>query len=147
MDFLPSAILFCCTHNAVRSPMAEGIMKRFHGTQVFVDSVGVHPGETDPFVIEVMREIGVDISQHKAKTFEQLADDSFDYIISLSPHAQHKAVDLTRYMACEVLFWNTFDPTLVTGSRETRLTAYREVRDRLQQRILDIFPPMEDGAF
>ncbi|MDE0799453.1 MAG: arsenate reductase ArsC [Rhodospirillaceae bacterium] len=147
MDFLPSAVLFCCTHNAIRSPMAEGIMKRFHGAQVFVDSVGVHAGETDPFVIEVMKEIGVDISKHKVKTFDQLADGSFDYIISLSPHAQHKAVDLTRYMACEVVFWNTFDPTLVRGSRETRLTAYREVRDRLQQRILEIFPYTEDGAF
>jgi protein-tyrosine-phosphatase len=147
MDFLPSAILFCCTYNAVRSPMAEGIMKRFHGNRVFVDSVGVHAGETDPFVIEVMAEIGVDLSKHKVKTFDQLTDDSFDYIISLSPHAQHKAVDLTRYMACEVLFWNTFDPTLIEDSRDTRLAAYRDVRDRLQQRILDIFPRLEDGAF
>lgn len=127
--------------------MAEGIMKRFHGTRVFVDSVGVHTGETDPFVIQVMHEIGVDVGQHQAKTFDDLEDDSFDYVISLSPHAQHKAVDLTRYMACEVVFWNTFDPTLVKGSRETRLDAYRDVRDRLQQRILDIFPVVEGEEF
>lgn len=122
-------------------------MKRFHGTRVFVDSVGVHTHETDPFVVQVMHEIGVDVEHHQSKTFEQLSDDSFDYIISLSPHAQHKAVDLTRYMACEVVFWNTFDPTLVTGSRDTRLAAYRDVRDRLQQRILGIFPLVEDGEF
>lgn len=147
MDFLPSAVLFCCTHNAVRSPMAEGIMKRFHGERVFVDSVGVHVGERDPFMVEVMAEIGADLSHHKPKTFEQLADDSFDYVISLSPHAQHKAVDLTRFMSCEVLFWNTFDPTLVEGSREVRLEAYRHVRDRLQQRILEVFPLPDDLAF
>ncbi|MEQ8509720.1 MAG: arsenate reductase ArsC [Rhodospirillaceae bacterium] len=147
MDYLPSSVLFCCTYNAVRSPMAEGIMKRFHGDLVFVDSVGVHVGELDPFVVEVMHEIGVDMSKHQPKTFDQLADDSFDYVISLSPHAQHKAVDLTRFMACEVLFWNTYDPTLADGARESRLTAYRAVRDRLQQRILDIFPKLESGAF
>ncbi len=122
-------------------------MKRFHGTSVFVDSVGVHSGETDPFMIEVMTEIGVDISQHKAKTFELLEDDSFDYVIPLSPHAQHKAVELTRFMACEVLFWNTFDPTLIEGSREHRLTAYRNVRDTLQNHILDTFPQLDDGVF
>jgi protein-tyrosine-phosphatase len=133
--------------NAVRSPMAEGIMKRFHGNQVFVDSVGVRKGETDPFMIEVMSEIGVDMNHHKSKTFDQLADDSFDYVISLSPHAQHKAVDLTRFMACEVRFWNTFDPTLIEGSREHRLAAYRDVRDGLQNHILDAFPQLDDGSF
>lgn len=122
-------------------------MKRFHGSRVFVDSVGVHVGESDPFVIQVMHEIGVDVEGHQSKTFDELEDDSFDYVISLSPHAQHKAVDLTRYMACEVVFWNTFDPTLVTGSRDTRLDAYRDVRDRLQQRILDIFPVIEGEQF
>ncbi|MFL2770191.1 MAG: low molecular weight phosphatase family protein [Rhodospirillaceae bacterium] len=147
MEFLPSSLLFCCTMNIVRSPMAEGIMKRFHGERIFVDSVGVRSGEIDPFMVEVMGEIGVDMSGHISKTFDDLEDDSFDYVISLSPNAQHKAVDLTRYMACEVLFWNTFDPTFVEGSRTHRLAAYRNVRDALQARILDIFPQMEDGAF
>lgn len=122
-------------------------MKRFHGNHVYVDSVGVHTGEIDHFMIQVMDEIGVDISEHKPKTFDGLKDASFDYVISLSPEAQHKAVDLTRYMACEVLFWNTFDPTLVEGSRQSRLVAYRQVRDQLQTRILNIFPELEDGAF
>ena len=122
-------------------------MKRFHGNSVYVDSVGVRAGETDHFMIQVMDEIGVDISEHKPKTFDALKDDSFDYVISLSPEAQHKAVDLTRYMACEVLFWNPFDPTLIEGSRQSRLEAYRQVRDQLQTRILSIFPGLEDGAF
>ncbi len=140
MQVLPSAVLFCCTMNEVRSPMAEGIMKRFHGNRVFVDSVGVHPGTLDPMMVEVMKEIGVDMSRHKPKTFDRLADDSFDVAIALSSEAQHQAADLTRYMHCEVRRWNVDDPTGTEGSREARLAAYRHVRDQLQQRILDLFP-------
>lgn len=141
MADLPSAVLFCCTFNAIRSPMAEGIMKRLHGTRVFVDSVGVKAGEVDPFVVAVMEELGIDVAKHRPKTFEDLEDDSFDVVVSLSPEAQHKAVELTRTNACEVEFWPTFDPTLVEGSREARLDAYRQVRDELQRRILQRFPP------
>lgn len=138
---LPSAVLFCCTYNAIRSPMAEGIMKRLHGTRIFVDSVGVKAGDIDPFVVAVMEEIGVDVAKHRPKTFEELEDDSFDVVVSLSPEAQHKAVELTRTNACEVEFWPTFDPTLVEGSREARLEAYRQVRDDLERKIRHRFPP------
>jgi protein-tyrosine-phosphatase len=141
---LPSAVLFCCTMNEIRSPMAEGIMKRFHGRRVFVDSAGVHLGKLDPFMVEVMAEIGVDMSKHKPKTFDNLTDDSFDVVVSLSPEAQHKAVDLTRYMHCDVRRWSIFDPSLTEGTRETKLAAYRQVRTSLQQKILDLFPRSED---
>lgn len=137
---LPSAVLFCCTFNAIRSPMAAGIFHRFHGNRIYVDSVGVKTDEVDPFAVAAMDEIGIDISRHKAKTFEELEDDSFDVIISLSPEAQHKAVELTRTNACEVEFWPTFDPTLIEGSREARLDAYRQVRDELMRHILARFP-------
>ncbi len=140
MPDLPSAVLFCCTYNAIRSPMAEGIFRRYHAARNFVDSVGVKTDEVDPFAISVMDEIGIDISRHRPKTFEELEDDSFDVIISLSPEAQHKAVELTRTNACEVEFWPTFDPTLVEGSREARLDAYRQVRDQLMKNILARFP-------
>lgn len=142
----PSAVLFACTHNAVRSPMAEGILKHLCGRHLYVDSVGARPGELDPFAVQAMDEIGIDISRHHPKGFEELEDDSFDLIISLSPEAQHKAVDLTRTMACEVLFWRTFDPSIVEGSRENRLDAYRQVRDQLIQRIKAHFAaePMAD---
>lgn len=122
--------------------MAEGIMKRLHGKRVFVDSVGVKTGELDPFVVAVMDEIGIDISRHKPRTFDDLEDSSFDVVVSLSPEAQHKAVDLTRHFACEVEYWPTFDPTLVEGSRETRLDAYRQVRDELWRHIRERFPSM-----
>ena len=136
----PSAVLFACTMNSIRSPMAEGILKHFHGRDIFVDSVGVRGIAVDGFAIEVMAEIGIDISKHKAKTFDDLEDSSFDLVISLSRKAQHKAVDLTRFMACEVEFWHTFDPSVVEGTREMRLQAYREVRDELLKRIKERFP-------
>lgn len=140
MSELPSAVLFACTFNAVRSPMAEGILKHLHGRQIYVDSVGVREGELDPFAVQVMDEIGIDISAHHPKTFDDLEDESYDEVISLSPEAQHRAVEMTRVMACEAIFWHTFDPAFVEGNRETRLAAYREVRDQLMRRIKERFP-------
>ncbi len=146
MDRLPSSVLFACTMNAVRSPMAEALMKSLHGKRVFVDSAGAKAGALDGFMIAVMDELGIDMKKHRAKTFDQLEDTSFDLVISLSPEAQHKAVDLTRHMACEVEFWNTFDPTMIEGDRETRLDAYRQVRDELYRRILARFPVQRVGS-
>jgi Protein-tyrosine-phosphatase len=134
-----TAVLFACTHNAVRSPMAEGLLKHLLGRRVFVDSVGVRPGDLDPFAVQVMDEIGIDIARHQPKSFDDLEDDSFDEVISLSPEAQHRAVDMTRVMACDVVFWHTFDPSLIEGSRDARLDAYRQVRDQLIRRIKEHF--------
>lgn len=141
MGHLPGSVLFACTMNSVRSPMAEGILKHLFGHRVFVDSVGVRRGGSDPFMIEVMDEIGIDMSRHRNKTFDELEDSSFDLVITLSPEAQHSAIELTRTMACEVEFWNTFDPTLLQGSREQILEGYRGVRDGLMKRIKTRFDP------
>ena len=119
--------------------MAEGLLKMLHGKSIYVDSAGVREGENDPFVVAVMAELGVDMSRHRAKTFDQLEDDSFDLVISLSPEAQHRAVEMTRTTACEVEFWNTFDPSLTEGTREMRLDAYRQVRDQLLKRLQQRF--------
>ena len=135
MRDLPDAVLFACTRNSVRSPMAEGLLKHLLGHRIYVDSVGVRVGVIDPFVIEVMDELGIDLSNHRGKDFESLEDTSYDLIVSLSPEAQHQAVELTRTMACEVEFWNTLDPTIIEGNRATRVQAYREVRDTLKKRI------------
>jgi protein-tyrosine-phosphatase len=140
MADLPGSVLFCCTLNALRSPMAEGLFKLLYSRRVFVDSVGVRAGVLDPFAVAVMDEIGIDISRHRAKSFDNLEDTSFDLIISLSPEAHHRALEMTRTMACEVEFWNTFDPSIVEGSREVRLDAYRAVRDTLMRRIRERFP-------
>jgi protein-tyrosine-phosphatase len=146
MARLPEAVLFACTRNAIRSPMAEALLKHFHGARIYVQSVGVRPGSIDPFAIAVMEEMGIDIVRHRARSFDDLEDDSFDLVISLSPEAQHRAVEMTRHMACEVEFWNTFDPSVVEGSREMRLDAYREVRDSLMRRILERFPLQRMGS-
>ena len=138
-DF-PSAVLFACTMNAIRSPMAESILKHLHGHRIYVDSVGVRTHDFDGFAVAVMDEIGIDIAKHRPKTFDDLEDTSFDLVISLSPEAQHKAVEMTRVMACEVEFWNTLDPSFIEGARETRLEAYRQVRDELMRRIKARFP-------
>ena len=156
MGDLPDAVLFACSLNSVRSPMGEALLKHLReliGVIGHIQIAGVpdrhEPDKGEiayPYLFEVMDEIGIDVSRHRAKSFDDLEDTSFDLIISLSPEAQHKAVDLTRTMACDVEFWNTFDPTLVEGSRETRLQAYRGVRDQLRKRIeerfaLDLKPP------
>ena len=139
MSDLPDAVLFACGENSIRSPMAEAIMKHLFGHLVYVDSAGVRVREVDGFAVAAMDEIGIDLSRHQAKSFDDLADTSFDLIVSLSPEAQHRAVEMTRTMACEVEYWNTLDPSVVQGSRETILDAYRQVRDRLQAQIIGRF--------
>jgi len=140
MGDLPSAVLFACTMNAIRSPMAESLLKHLQGHRIYVDSAGVCEGEIDGFAIAVMDEIGIDLTKHRSKTFDDLEDAFFDVVISLSPQAQHKAVEMTRVMACDVEFWNIFDPSMVEGSREDRLEAYRTVRDQLMDKIKQCFP-------
>ncbi len=141
MSDIPGAVLFCCTRNSVRSPMAEGLLKFLHGHRTYVDSAGVREGEIDGFVVTVMDEVGVDMARHRSKTFEEMEDAYFDLVISLSPEAHHSAMELTRTMACDVEFWNTFDPALIESeSRDVKLESYRQVRDQLTQRIKARFP-------
>ena len=131
----PGAVLFSCSMNAVRSPMAEGLARHLFGRDVYFASAGVREGEPDPFAAAVMAEVGVDISKHRPRLFEDLEDASFDLIVTLSPEAHHRALEFTRTLACDVLYWPTTDPTATEGSRERRLDAYREVRDLLTRRI------------
>ena len=135
MTALPSSILFVCSENALRSPMAEALTKHHLGTSVFVDSVGVRDGELDPMAIAVMEEIGVDMSRHQSKRLDDLMDTSFEVIVTLSPEAQHKAIELTRVTASEVEYWPTPDPSVAEGHRDARLLAYRDLRDYLIKRI------------
>jgi len=137
---LPGAVLFACTENALRSPMAESILKHLQGHRIYVDSVGVRSGKIDSFAIEVLEEIGIDLSRHRSKSFDDLEDEYYDLIITLSPEAQHRAVELTRSMAVELEFWHTFDPSIVEGNRDSCLVAYRQVRDQLMARIRKRFP-------
>lgn len=143
MRDLPGSVLFACNRNVIRSPMAEGLMKHLLGHRVYVDSVGVRLSSeaADPFAIAALAEIGLDISRHQPKSFEEAADHSIDLIVTFTPQAHHWALDLTRTLACEVEYWPMADPTLVEGNRETRLSAYRQLRDEIFDRIKQRFPP------
>ncbi|MEJ2432827.1 MAG: arsenate reductase ArsC [Pseudolabrys sp.] len=138
----PQAVLFACGLNAVRSPMAAGIFQQLFGKKIYVASAGVQKGEPDPFAIAAMEEIGIDISRHKPVTFEdmeELEGLNFDLIVTLSPPAHHKALELTRTLAADVEYWPTADPTAAEGNREQRLEAYRAVRDQLLEHIRERF--------
>lgn len=132
------SVLFCCTFNSVRSPMAEALARHYFGKSIYVQSAGVRPGDRDPFVVSALDEIGIDGSKHKPRTLADLEEWeglNFDLIVTLSPQAHHAALDLTRTLAAEVEYWPTADPTLVIGSRDQMLDAYRDLRDGLAYRI------------
>jgi protein-tyrosine-phosphatase len=134
--------------NAVRSPMAAGLFYQMFGKSVYVGSAGVQKGELDPFAVAVLQEIGIDISRHKPMTFEELDELeglSFDLIVTLSPPAHHKALELTHSIAADVEYWPTVDPTGIEGSREQRLQAYRDVRDQLMAHIRERFSEAGGG--
>jgi protein-tyrosine-phosphatase len=129
------AVLIACTMNAVRSPMAAAMLRHLTRGRLHVESAGVRAGTLDPLAVEAMEEIGLEIGKHSPRCFEDVEDGSFDLVITLSPEAQHKAMELTRTAATQVEYWATLDPTAIEGSREQRLGAYRMVRDQLMARL------------
>jgi protein-tyrosine-phosphatase len=134
----PQSVLFVCSQNAIRSPMAEALAKAYFGKSVYAQSAGVRKGETDAFLPAVLEEVGITLNRHRPRTLEELDELEglgFDLIVALAPDAYHRMLDLTRVDAAEVEYWATPDPTVATGSREQRLEAYRQVRDLLTRRI------------
>jgi protein-tyrosine-phosphatase len=132
------AVLFTCAMNAIRSPMAEALARHYFGRSVYVQSAGVRRGELDPFAVTALEEIGIDASRHKPRTLEELEENeglNFDLIVTLSPEAHHKVLDMTRSLAADVEYWPMPDPSVVQGSRDQKLAAYRDVRDALQKKI------------
>ncbi|MBU0781608.1 MAG: low molecular weight phosphatase family protein [Alphaproteobacteria bacterium] len=144
---LPQSVLFCCDHNAVRSPMAEGIMKKLYGTRAYIQSVGVNNDmEIDGFAVSVCAEIGVALERHRSRSFdemEQWGDDlsSFDLVLALSPASQRRALDLTQFYHLDVEYWPILDPTGMVDQREERLALYRQTRDQIIARLTDRFGP------
>jgi protein-tyrosine-phosphatase len=137
---LPGAVLFACARNRTRSPMAAALLRASHGGRIHVDSCGIEADEgVDPMVVEVLAEIGVDLAGGAPKTFEQLDDDSFDLVVSLTPGAQHRAARRLRGRSVEIEYWPTYDPTGTEGGRETVLDGYRQLRAQLQRRISERF--------
>ncbi len=140
------SLLFVCSENALRSPMAEAMVKADYGNRIFVDSVGIRQGVLDSMAVAVMQEIGIDISGHVPKLFDEMIATSFDLIVTLTPEAQHRAIELTRTSACEVVYWVTLDPSVVEGNRDVRLAAYRDVREALHDQIVALLGCAEEKA-
>ncbi|WP_040672563.1 arsenate-mycothiol transferase ArsC [Rhodobacter ferrooxidans] len=147
----PSSVLFCCDHNAVRSPMAEAMMKKFYGQRAYVQSAGVRNDmEVDGFSIAVCQELGLELHRHRARSFEdmqQWGDDlsGYDMIVALSPASLRLAQELTRYYHLDVEYWPVLDPTGLGEGREAKLAAYRQTRDQIRARMLARFGPPTEG--
>ncbi|MGY6695252.1 MAG: arsenate-mycothiol transferase ArsC [Roseinatronobacter sp.] len=143
----PTSVLFCCDHNSVRSPIAEGLMKKLHGQRVYVQSAGVrNDREIDGFSIAVSAEEGVELDRHRSRSFEEMAewgDDlaGFDLIIALSPASQRHALELTRYAHIDIEYWPIMDPSGLGETREAKLEAYRQTRNQIKERLLARFGP------
>lgn len=144
---LPQSILFCCDHNAVRSPMAEGIMKKFYGTDTYVQSAGVmNDLDIDGFSIAVCKEIGVELARHRTRSFDEMAEwgddlSSFDLVVSLSPASQRRAQELTRVFHLDVVYWPVMDPTGLGETRAAKLDAYRQTRDQIISHLQERWGP------
>jgi protein-tyrosine-phosphatase len=134
-DKLPGAVLFMCGMNSIRSPIAEAIARHYLPKSIYIASAGVRRGERDPFVDAVLDEIGLSLGRHQPHLLDDLEDDYFDLIVTLAPEAHHKALDLTRSWSADVEYWPTPDPTVVTGTRDQILDAYRGVRDHISKLI------------
>ncbi|MFN3825732.1 MAG: low molecular weight phosphatase family protein [Pseudorhodobacter sp.] len=145
MAGFPQSVLFCCDYNAVRSPMAEGLMKKFYGQRAYVQSAGVRNDmEIDGFSIAVCDEMGIELARHRSRSFEEMqewGDDlsQFDLIVALSPASQRMALELTRHFHLEIEYWPILDPTGLGDTREAKLSAYRQARDQIRDRMLARF--------
>lgn len=135
MNGIPASLLFACSENSVRSPMAEALAKRLYGQASYIDSVGVRASMVDGMAAAALDELGIDVHRRHAKTFDDVDPSSFDVIVTLSPEAHHQALEFTRGTAAEVEYWPVMDPSVVEGSREMRLSAYRSTRDQILARL------------
>ena len=140
---LPQSVLFCCDHNAVRSPMAEGIMKKLYGIDVYVQSAGIRNDlEIDGFAIAVCEEIGVELSRHRSRSFAEMEKrgdqlSSFDLVVALTPANRAEAESLTRFYHIDMEYWPISDPSGQGESRENRLDAYRKSRDEIVKHLVE----------
>lgn len=148
----PQSVLFCCDHNAVRSPLAEGLMKKLYGQRAYVQSAGVFNDlEIDGFAVAVSNEMGIELSRHRSRSFDEMiewGDDlsGFDLIVALSPASQRKALEMTRHAHVDIEYWPIMDPTGLGETRDAKVQAYRQTRDQIVKRMIERFgPPKTEG--
>lgn len=126
-------ILFLCTHNSARSQMAEGLLRKMAGDRFEGFSAGTERTRVQPLAIEAMREVGIDITDHRSKTLDEFAGQNFDYVITVCDRANESCPIFPG--TTERIHWSFDDPTAVTGTEEQKLRAFRTVRDAIQQRL------------
>jgi arsenate reductase (thioredoxin) len=130
-------ILFLCTHNSSRSQMAEGLLRARGGDRYTVFSAGTHPRGVHPLAIQVMREIGIDISEaagHRAKSLDEFkGQEPMDLVVTVCDDAAEECPYFPSARRQE--HWGFPDPSAVTGGENERLAAFRLVRDAIAQRI------------
>ena len=150
---IPGSVLFCCDHNAIRSPMAEAMMKHFYGRAAYVQSAGVRSEmEVDGFAVAVCQELGIELGRHRVRSFVEMQDwgddlSGFDLVVSLSPARQRHVLYMTRLFHLEVEYWPVMDPAGLGEGREARLHAYRQTRDQIAARMIGRFgPPLAAGG-
>lgn len=126
-------------------------MKKLYGQRSYVQSAGVKNDlEVDGFAVTVCQELGVELSRHRARSFEEMqqwGDDlsGFDLVVALSPASQRQALEFTRFFHLDVEYWPVMDPTGIGETREAKLAAYRQARDQIRDRMIQRFgPPPED---
>jgi protein-tyrosine-phosphatase len=136
----PESVLFSCTMNSIRSPMAAALLRRRYGTKAQADSCGVYEGYLDPFMVQVMEEWGVDLAGHEPKSFSDLNPASFDLVIVLTRDAEENAKAFLQDSSVALEFWETPNPTdEMFGPRDLRIQAYRDCRNFLDRKIAERF--------
>jgi len=139
-------VLFLCVHNSARSQMAEGLLRSMGGGAVEVQSAGLTAGGLRPEAISVMHELGLDISAQRSKSVEDLTGERFDVVVTTCEEAKEACPFFPG--ARETLHWDLPDPATVSGDAQTRLEAFREVRDELWSHVADLIRSLErDQAF
>ena len=142
---MPGSVLFCCDHNAIRSPIAEGLAKLYYGKKIFIQSAGIlNDLEIDGFAISVCEEIGIKLAKHQPRSFldmDQWGDriDSFDLVVALSETSKRKVIEATKSYAVKVIYWPIFDPTITVNRWEEKMVNYRKTRDQISKNLINYF--------
>ena len=142
---MPGSVLFCCDHNAIRSPIAEGLAKLYYGKKIFIQSAGIlNELEIDGFAISVCEEIGIKLAKHQPRSFldmDQWGDriDSFELVVALSETSKRQVIEATKSYAVKVIYWPIFDPTVAVNRWEEKMENYRKTREQISSKLIDFF--------
>lgn len=137
---LPNSVLFICHLNSIRSPMAEGLMKKLHGDHIYVQSCGISAGEIDDLMVAIMKESGIDMAAHASRSLLEIQDTSFDVVIAFTEAAGEAARAAFANADTLIEVWPTPDPTAGVLDVRAMMNNYRSVRDFINNRLKRRFP-------